>query len=45
MKTTGWCDYPEGATGNVDLAPCDQDGVLDGFGWDIDAVEGSVSVV
>lgn len=37
--------YPEGALGNVDFPPGDDDGVLDGFGGDIDAEIGAVSIV
>lgn len=37
--------YPEGAVGDVDLAPGDDDGVFDGFGGNVNTEEGAVSVI
>lgn len=37
--------YPEGTVGNVDVAPGDNDGVFDGFGGNVYAEEGAVSVI
>lgn len=37
--------YPEGAAGDVDFAPGDDDGVFDGFGGNVDTEVGAVSVI
>lgn len=37
--------YPEGAVGNIDVAPGDDDGVFDGFGGNVNAEEGAVSII
>lgn len=37
--------YPEGAVGHVDLAPGDDDGVLNGFGGNVDAEVGAVCII
>lgn len=37
--------YPEGATGNVDFAPGDDDGMFDGFGGNVDTEVGAVAIV
>lgn len=37
--------HPEGALGDVDSSPADDDGVLDGLGGNIDAREGAVTLL
>lgn len=39
------CLYPEGTVGDIDISPGDDDGVFDGLSGDVDAEEGSVSVI
>lgn len=48
-SVTGLCCgvvfYPEGAVGNVDVSPGDDDGVFDGFSGNVDTEVGAVSVI
>ena len=37
--------YPEGAVGNVDLSPGNDDGVFDGFGGNIHTEVGAVAII
>lgn len=37
--------YPEGAAGNIDITPGDDDSVFDGFAGNINTAEGAVSVI
>lgn len=37
--------YPEGAVGNIDVTPGDDDGVFYGLGGNVDTEEGSVAIV
>lgn len=40
-----WVVYPEGAVGDVDLPPGDNDGVFYGFCGNVNAEEGAVSII
>ncbi len=45
MKISTLLVYPEGAVGNADIAPGDDDGVFDGFGGNVNTEEGAVAVI
>jgi len=45
LNECGNISYPEGAVGDVDFSPGDDDGVFDGFCGDVNTEVGAVSVI